>query len=118
MKLQEFDPIIYPRKLWVGPLTDETLDQFTRYNGAELESSKDCFGATYHKVKNKENGDFGVLVVLEDNPSIETITHEAVHAANGIFSDLDIFYNIEDDETLAYFVGWIAECIDKTLKDE
>lgn len=117
MKLQEFDPVIYPRRVWVGPLLQETLDEFSTYKGADLEFPENCFGATFHEVKNRESASLGVLVVLEEDPSIETITHEAVHAANGILSDLGVVYTSEDDETLAYFTGWIAKCIKETLED-
>lgn len=114
----ELDPVIYPRKIWIVP--KEELDEFcSRTTEGNIEFPSDCDGATWSNIKKRDTGEFGALIAFDGTPTPETIAHESVHAANSVFADLDVIYNMEDDETLAYLVGWIVKNIhDKYLNNE
>ena len=45
---------------------------------------------------------------------INTISHEALHAALSVYAYIGQDVDVNNDESLAYFVGWISECIYKT----
>ena len=67
---------------------------------------------------------YGVLIVFNigrnmgGSEIVGTITHESLHAANSIFDDMGIGYDLTNDEHAAYFVGWIARCCWKVLQEE
>lgn len=119
-KIYEYDPIIYPRKLFVvDTLDEETLSEFCELDGKVVVPLKDCYAMTSIVVKRRSTGKYGVLVAFNPKEQIDnsTLAHEAVHAANNIFHSIGLGYTLEDDEALAYFVGWIVKCLDKTLRD-
>ena len=45
---------------------------------------------------------------------INTISHEALHVALDIYAYIGQDVDVNDNESLAYLVGWIGECIYKT----
>lgn len=66
------------------------------------------------------DGNNAVLVYFVDKESahISNIAHEAFHAADFMMDTLGIVFNKDcQNEHVAYLVGWIARCIDKTLKE-
>lgn len=70
-------------------------------------------------VKDK-NGREVVLVYFIDKESahISTIAHESFHAADFMMDTLGIVFNKDcENEHVAYLIGWIARCIDNTLKE-
>lgn len=60
--------------------------------------------------------DSDVVGVNKKYDLINTCSHEAVHACMFIYSKIgeDVYKN-DSNELLAYLVGWITECIYKTL---
>jgi len=80
---------------------------------------------TIHKQYNlKGSVDFAGITILDDDsiiavfrsdvtPSI--IAHEALHVCSYVFQGIDAKYNRDDDETLAYLLGWVVEQIHKTI---
>lgn len=119
-KIYEFDPVLYPRKLFViDTLDEETLSEFCELDGRYLVPLKECYAMTSTIVKRRSTGKYGVVVAFNSKETIDnsTLAHEAVHAANNIFADLGVGYTLEEDESLAYFVGWIVKCLDKALRD-
>lgn len=66
------------------------------------------------------NGNNAVLVYFIDKESvnISTIAHESFHAADFMMDTLGIVFNKDcENEHVAYLIGWIARCIDNTLKE-
>ena len=115
--IHEFDPVIYPRKLWVvatskmTAITDRFLDKESK--GEMVYINGDHFSAITQKVSEKGSGRHGVIIVFVTKKEMTTklIAHESTHAARYIWNELG-----EDEtgtEANAYLVGWIAECCEK-----
>lgn len=112
---------IYPRKLYVV-ITDSALflnQHFTNrecdkgISQEEFDNSKAItFRCTYYV-----NGDYGVCVAFhkKEYMAVREIAHEALHVATAIHKDLGMSmgFNIGEDETCAYIVGWAADCINR-----
>lgn len=67
-----------------------------------------------------DKGKSVVLVYFIDRESanISTVAHESFHAADFMMDTLGIVFNKDClNEHVAYLIGWIARCIDKTLKE-
>ena len=119
--IHQFDPTIYPRKLWVmkGGSVNDILDAFTEPDGEEINlviyTGKEPSAMTI-KVIHKESRYYGVLVWLCDGKAnIENVAHEAVHVASCIFDDLGMTMGFDGgkDEHFAYLVGFAADCINQ-----
>ena len=112
----EFDPVIYPTKLWVLFSIDD-LKEFTDYDGDDFKINEksdtvDIFMLSH--VKKKISDTYGIAIVVLDELNINAISHEAVHAASAMFDYLGISMGFDygKDEHYAYLVGWAAECIE------
>lgn len=121
---QEFNTEIYLRRLWVATSWDEVKDKFTAYGEYDFDEMENCGAVTYPKIKRKTSGMYGVLIVfnMDSNKGgselVGDIAHESVHAANAIFDELDVAYDLVNDEHAAYLVGWIAKCCWEVLQKE
>ena len=120
--LKEFKNDIYPRRLWIATSWEDVKDKFTA--DYELKETESNLATTYPRVRHKGNRRFGVLIVFNigerecGSAIVGTIAHESLHAANSIFDEMDIGYDLTNDEHAAYFVGWIARCCWKVLQKE
>lgn len=111
--IKEFDPVIYPRKVWVttGNL-DEIISKFKYEDGESLSVAKTgYYGVCCDGVKHIEQDSLGVLLYFRKLENPAHAMHEAIHAANAIFHDLGIVFSYGEDEHYAYFVEWICRCI-------
>lgn len=56
-----------------------------------------------------------VFVYFGKSATVESVAHEAVHIANAVINDCKLYYSCEEDEVLAYLVGYLTrelmECI-------
>ena len=110
----EFDPVIYPLKLWVvkNPTNEVIKERFIHYDGEKIEDDfrKISAAAVYNTVLlNVETDNFGILVSIKNGLTVKYTAHEATHAARFMWDWLrEREPAIEAD---AYLVGWIAECI-------
>lgn len=130
-RVDRYDPIIYPRKLWVtGDVIG--LNKIFKFN--KLDNTKEECASAYDEpveeynttkdgwltcpVTHKATGEYGALVIIMDS-SIEAggEAHEAVHVADYIFDELGMYTQsfANHNEQYAYLVGWVAGCISKTL---
>ena len=130
-KVDKYDPIIYPRKLWVtgevigldkifvfNKLDSTKVECPTAYGQLvdEYTTSKD--GLLTCPVTNRATGEYGALVIIMDhNLEFGSEAHEAVHVADYIFDELGMYSQsfAHHNEQYAYLVGWAAGCISKTL---
>lgn len=109
-KIFEYNPVIYPRKLWVsvGASTKELNEVFE-----EVGDMEDSAIATVYSVCRTENKMGGMLIRFNNRmdmtPSV--IAHESVHAAMGIYGYVGAEVDLDNQEPFAYLVGWIADCI-------
>ncbi len=127
-KVDAYDPVIYPRMLWVAGQVEglNKIFTFTKMNDTSVEAENgyrdllDGSGvlATCPVIR-KSDGLKGVVVIILDLneliPGDEA--HEAVHAADYMFDELGMCLQsfAEHNEQYAYLVGWIAGCISKTI---
>lgn len=123
MIIDRYDMQIYPRKLWVATgWGKEVTSRFKNIDGSELEDvSSKAYAETYD-VEDKRSGHYGILIVFNDigdrngSQIVKDISHESVHAMTRLFRVASIFPDIDNDEPMAYLVGWAAQCCWKTLQ--
>lgn len=128
-KIHEFDPVIYPTRLWVtvNPTFEYISEMFyalttetERVDIDRLHYDHDIFSiATTCPVSIKCDGWIGLLVCIWKPKmlDVKTICHESVHCADFICEQFGITNgSFENGEAYAYLTGWIAECIEKVKK--
>ncbi len=124
IKIHEFDPCVYPMKLWVCvDSSDEFKDELVKtFEMDEKETAKSIAinGVTTCETKLLSTNKKGVLVFCSNFEllTVSNIAHESVHVADCIFEYIgacsqDFSYA---NEPYAYLVGWAAECISKVEK--
>ena len=94
MKIHEFDPVIYPRKLWVAVSTD-------RFEG--VSECDDTADAIVDCVRDK--------LQSKDAVTIANIAHESSHMAMNIFDYIGAKVDLANQATFSYPVVWVAGCI-------
>lgn len=120
--IEQYDPVIYPLKLWVA-IADDYKDVAKMFISARDKQPLDLTddglmeASTEYVIKDEGERYYGVLIVflnIEDM-TMRTIAHEASHAA-------DIFWHHMREthvcgEANAYLTGWIAKCMGSTYHD-
>lgn len=121
-EIYKFDPIIYPRKVWVakGGSKKDLSDLFDDSESDPYMLSDDVVKSSYaitDDVTERSSGDYGVVVWLHKPKDLTTgtLAHEADHAANLIFKAIGAKVDVSNDEPHAYLVGFVTDCIDKVL---
>lgn len=116
--IYEFDPVIYPRKLWVtyDAMLEELNGMFPNgdADGNRFKDEGGYYGITYH-IADKDNLG-GVLIRFENNKEAMSpwnIAHEAIHAAGMICKYVGIEADWDNDEAFTYLVTWVIKCCDK-----
>lgn len=123
MIIDRYDMNIYPRKLWVATGWGKELNsKFETFGGGELDDfTETCAAATY-KVTDKRTGYYGLLIAfnkpekMKGSEIVKNISHECVHVMTGVFEATGIKPDADNDEPMAYLVGWAAECCWNTLQ--
>lgn len=117
-KLHQFDPTIYPMKLWIaegGSKTDIAevfLDKDNDPLCVTPDTLTNSLALTFNYVCHVESNKIGVLVwLLSNSVDVEIITHEDVHVASAIFKNIGSRVETDNDEPFAYLVGFAADCI-------
>lgn len=121
MEIYTFNPVIYPRKVWIAIGKDRLEGKF---NLIEFPENTNALTESAFDEVNKKGGVFIRFENLEEMTT-KTITHEAFHAAMDIFAYIEAFPDIKNQEPLAYLISWIAQCCEevknsltKQVKDE
>jgi hypothetical protein len=117
VKIHEFDPEIYPLKLWIA-ITEKGEPLAERFKDATTGKELNIGFISKHEavtfyVQQKERPTYwGVLIVFAQRRycSTKTICHEATHAARFMWDH--IHETSTGEEADAYLVGWIANCIE------
>lgn len=124
--LQEFKNDIYPRRLWIATSWEDVKDKFVCHKN-DYKLIEECEGGdayTYQCVMHKKSRKYGTLIlfILEGkilgSDIVGRIAHESLHAANSVFNELGIAYDLSNDEHAAYMIGWVAKCCWKVLQKE
>ena len=126
VQIHQFDPVIYPVKLWVGinPTFEQVSEMFYGLNSEieRIDIDREQFNmdhfvvARTHTVASKKDGWIGIYVGINKPKMLTTkfICHESVHCADFICEQFGIMSRkFDEGEPYAYLVGWIAECIEK-----
>ena len=120
LEIHEFDPVIYPCKLWVTKSLTEELNETFEMFPAEQENEPlpigFAAGATTFSVRNKSTHDLGFLVAFKTTKHMNCgiIAHEARHVGDMLFERIG--EDPQHSESACYFTGWVAECIDKVKR--
>ena len=116
-KLYQFDPMIYPRFLWVvtGGDYSDIKKWFLTYDGEEIEESDDSnLGGMTISVTFRHTRSLGILIWFPDIRLAKAnwITHESTHGTLELFEQLGLKVDYWNQEPVAYLAGWFAECIE------
>lgn len=121
--LYEFDPVIYPYKLWI--IVDKTpdvlskdFDEYTKNPIQFIDRDTNMFHAFTMPVCRKVNPNYGVVIFFRSkrNISFELVAHEASHAAKYLFDHIGA--DVNEHEPFEYVVGWIAKCCETVKKSK
>ena len=121
--IDKYDPIIYPRVLYVckNCTLKDLRDRFTTRAGAEISDKWDPSSETFTFYAIDKKTKYWVILVCmgykSDNMPdyICDICHEAEHVKQSIFEDIGLPTTIDSQEADAYLVGWAAKCIYTTF---
>lgn len=118
-------PIYIPKDLYV--CVNPNFNKLNKiFNLSKFEDASDqfdsCNGVTYYLIKNLSDNKLCMLVILnieslskyEDDQAINTIAHEAFHVTNETLNYCGVEFSNHGNESYAYLIGWIAQCIYKT----
>ena len=133
LKIDTYDPVIYPRLFWVTDELeglDRVFEFITIYSGGEKTTdfeelmkyiNDNPSGMVTCAVMRKSDSRLGVIVIVLDIDDItpDMIPHEAVHVADYFCNQLDIVTTDFKDgnEHYAYLAGWAGGCISKTVSN-
>lgn len=109
----EYDPVIYPRMLWVhiGEDLPEVVELCFDSKLVYGDPRQYC-GVTYRDVIRKDNKKLGILVSFPKRKymTMGNICHEAMHVTDNIELACGIRHG---DEPSAYIMEWVGSCINK-----
>lgn len=116
--IHEFDPVIYPFKLWVSVGEDAFTNEFSPYPDDGILVIEEDKGALTYIVCRNSDYKVGILIYFPKKKymDINTIAHEARHAGDMLFELIGD--EPQHSEPAAYFTGWVAECIDKVRRNK
>jgi len=123
IKIHEFDPIIYPFKIWIiiNKTPDILSEHFKEYSQKDIlwgnsETSK--LKAFSLKAYKKDNSSYGAILYFRNKNSMSygLVAHEASHAAKFLFEHIDA--EIYPHEPFEYVLGWIADCCYKVKSNK
>lgn len=127
--IYEFDPVIYPTRLWVckKPLVEDVSELFYPFdnNGEMVDSFGEVFDYDAGKfantliVGNKKSYMRGCLVsiFLPGECGAGICSHEALHYIAYLSEQFDIpLGGFDKSEPLAYLEQWATNCIDSVLR--
>lgn len=118
VKIYEFNPCIYPRLLWV--VKGGTLDEISKVLELSGYEEDESVGAvTLCNVRRKSDENLGALVWFPKASNIKNldwIAHECTHVAMYMFGETGCIADVENQEPLAYLVGWAFDCVNKVRK--
>lgn len=116
VKIHQFDPVIYPYKIWVVVNSTPNIiaEQFLEYKGENiLFSEEDDFDRTEAftmMVRHKKSKCYGSIVYFRSikNMTYKIVAHESCHTAKDLFKHIGA--DVDPHEPFEYVVGFIADC--------
>lgn len=105
--------------------TAQLNKRYKRIDDGDFEDNDDCICFTQPGYDRKTNRavvivkyvhDYDVVGTNKKLDLVNTCAHEAVHVCMNIYSKIgEDVYKSDSNELLAYLLGWVTECIYKTL---
>ncbi len=120
-KIYNFDPVIYPYKLWVIITNDikNVQKYFLNYNKEEIDGDLlNCKGCSIDVVLKEDRNIRGVLITFESKKEMTPglMAHESYHAAISIWEYIE--ETNPSEEAFAYLLKWIVECCNKVKNNK
>lgn len=125
-KIYEFDPLIYPTRVWVGvnvPYKDVSEKFYSILSDGSLDDFSEAVAnqemspiATCYPVRDKESGWRGIFCHIQrpKMTGVGVMAHEAEHIVCWICEMFGIqSATFDDSEPRAYLIQWVAECINE-----
>ena len=108
----EYDPVIYPRKVWVHIGTNFKELASEIFEGELIFDDKTYNGAVFEEVIRKSDEEYGILATFPSSKEMTmgVCSHEASHICDAIEKAIGMEHG---GEASAYLLGWIASCINK-----
>ena len=108
----EYDPVIYPRKVWVHIGTNFKELASEIFEGELIFDDKTYDGAVFEEVIRKSDDEYGILATFPSSKEMTmgVCSHEASHICDAIEKAIGMEHG---GEASAYLLGWIASCINK-----
>lgn len=124
--IDKYDPVIYPRCLYVckNISIKDLRERFTTRKGEEISDNWDPENETFTLYAvDKKTGDWVIVVCIgykhkNKTEYISDICHEAEHVKQSIFEDIGLPTTTDSQEADAYLVGWAAKCIYITIMEK
>lgn len=130
-KIHEFNPIIYPTRLWVSYLPDARMvdkiflfldddDEVVENTREEISKHSTAICTTFSVVEKKTKW-MGCLVIIfrKAEADVGIIAHEAGHCTDWLCDHLGVSgFSFREGEARQYYTQWVANCIDKVLKNK
>lgn len=118
-KIHEFDPVIYPRLLWVTyNCPAALLEDLFEGKIEEMDKNSDADVLNCRRLKPDVKGGILIRFRSKKDMSAKNIAHESTHAALEIFDYVGALISSDNQEPFAYLVGWIADCINKVKNNK
>lgn len=113
----EYDPIIYPRRLFVVLGCKEiALSGFEGLGDNPFEQPAEYSAITFDSAIRKDTRNYGVLVYFRTKAemTVEVMAHEASHVVDAIEEATGLEHG---GETSAYLIGWIVKSLDEARRN-
>ena len=127
-KIFEFDPVIYPTRLWVTKCTDvKALGKSFVFLDENDEEYKDNISlepttiVRVFSVAHRKSTWMGCLAVINrpKDCDVGIIAHESGHVTDWLCDHLGVGgFSFMEGEARQYYAGWVARNIDKVLKNK
>ena len=118
-KIHEFDPVIYPRLLWVTyNCPAAVLEDLFEGKIEEMDKNSDADVLNCRRLKPDVKGGILIRFRSKKDMTAKNIAHESTHAALEIFDYVGAQISYDNQEPYAYLVGWIADCIEKVKNNK
>ena len=126
-KLYAFDPVIYPRKLWI--LYRPSLETINKY--FVLKDGSEYLKEDYDDLIDTSNGEltsviyregelYGGLIIFNKKPTLGVILHESIHFCDYLYEEIGALSQSfsNKNEPYAYLAEWVGNCIESILNDK
>lgn len=124
-KIFEYDPVIWPRLLWVvvGEDINFLQSNFESIDGTAYGMDKNDVDASYAlcctEICKKDTGKIGELVWLHTPQKVNEslIAHESLHACNAMLLAAGVRLSQDNDEAQAYTLQFCYEKVSKAFSE-